>query len=265
MHPTHVYPKAKALSHPHSLLGPWTPVFANKFSPSIGHLLHLRTLSCHLRKRNCTSRHLPHPLHLPGILLWPLCNSSRVESPSPDFFLISHSPLRPLQSDFAPWPCPPVTSSVDYRKTYIKNSADAKNLFFRSMPLFEFVKLLLAIKEGLLPLRCPQHLFHAARIQVLNWPLFCHLFIWLWDKDQGWPHVHSSPVSALQVLGIQACTTYLTNFIAENNPPNFSSKTHLNLETFFLYCKPIVNPSSGLCPVMTSLPRLFSFISPRKL
>ena len=137
------------------------------------------------------------------------------------------------------------------------------------MPLFDFVKLLVAIKEGLLPLRCPQHLLHTALIQVVNWPLFCHLFIWLWDKfflwNQGWLHVHSSPVSALQVLGIQACTTCLTNFIAENNPPNFSSKTHLNPETFFLYCKPIVNPSSVLCPVMTSLPRLFSFISPRKL
>lgn len=120
------------------------------------------------------------------------------------------------------------------------------------MPLLEFVKLLLDVKEGLLPLCCPQHLLHVALVQMVTWPLFCHLLICLWDKvflcSPGWPRTHNSPMSAFQVVGVQACTICLASFISENNtqPPNFSSKTCLNLELLFLYCKATANPSSDL-------------------
>lgn len=164
MYPIHIYPKAKALSHPHSWPGPWPPGSANKLSLSVAPPPPQTSLPSS-QKRSCTSRHLPHPLHLPGILLRPLFLP---------FTILQGQGLHPLVFFFLP-PTPQttaVTSSVDCRKIYIKNSTDAKNLFFRSMPLLEFGKLPLDIKKELLPLCCPQRLLHVAHTQMVTWPLF---------------------------------------------------------------------------------------------
>lgn len=90
------------------------------------------------------------------------------------------------------------------------------------------------------------------------------MFLCLWDKVflhcPGWPQAHSGPLSsASQVLGIRVYTIW--------KQPSATKRFFLNtsqpgkpLRLLWNYHQSTLNV---LCPAITSLPGLFSFIPPR--